>query len=145
MSIESREERTLLLLKPNSIMDLHVGDVISKFEKEGLKVVGLKMEKFSKERIEGFFIHLQDKTFFTQLVSYLSSFPLIVMVFEGFDAVKKGRELIGHANPEQALPNTIRKLYSRSTIKNCVHGPKTLVDAEREISYFFSLEEIYTF
>ncbi len=135
-------ERTLSIIKPNAVNDCNIGNVIARFETEGLKIAGMKMLKLSRERAEGFYIEHKEKSFFNSLVTFMTSAPIVVMVLEGENAVERNREIMGSTNPENAKPNTLRKLYAASMEANAVHGSDSLTSAEREISYFFEKHEL---
>ena len=137
-------ERTLSIVKPNATEDCNIGNIFARFEKEGLKIAAMKMVHLSKEKAEGFYIEHKEKPFFGSLVSFMTSGPVVLAVLEGDSAVSRNREIMGATNPEEAVPNTLRKLYARSLEANAVHGSDSVTSAEREISYFFDKNEIYT-
>ena len=130
-------EQTLSIIKPDAIERNLEGKIKSFFEKNNLKILKSKKVKISKEEASEFYKVHQSKPFYDDLCSYLSSGPIIVMVLEGENAVKKNREIMGATNPKEAKPNTIRKLYGVSIDKNSVHGSDSLENAKQEISFFF--------
>ena len=137
-------EQTLSIIKPNAVIDNNIGNIISRFEQEGLRIASAKLVKLSKEKAEGFYIEHKERPFFGSLVNFMTSGPVVLMVLEGENAVTKNREVMGATNPADAEANTIRKLYASSIEANAVHGSDSLSSAEREISYFFEKNEILT-
>jgi nucleoside-diphosphate kinase len=135
-------EKTLSIVKPNSTLDNNIGNIISIFEKNGLRISAAKFTRLSKEKAEGFYIEHKERPFFGELVNFMTSGPVMLMVLEGDNAVAKNRELMGATNPANAAPGTIRKLYAKSVGENSVHGSDSLASAEREIAYFFERNEI---
>jgi nucleoside-diphosphate kinase len=136
------KEKTLSIIKPNSTLDNNIGNIIGVFEKNGLRISAAKFTKLSKEKAEGFYIEHKDRPFFGELVSFMTSGPVMLMVLEGDNAVMKNRELMGATNPANAAEGTIRKLYAKSVGENSVHGSDSLASAEREIAYFFDKNEV---
>lgn len=135
-------EKTLSIIKPNSTLDNNIGNIIAIFEKSGLRISAAKFTKLSKEKAEGFYIEHKERPFFGELVNFMTSGPVMIMVLEGEGAVAKNRELMGATNPANANPGTIRKLYAKSVGENSVHGSDSATAAEREISYFFERNEV---
>ena len=135
-------EKTLSIIKPNSTLDNNIGNIISIFEKNGLRIAAARFTKLSKEKAEGFYIEHKDRPFFGELVNFMTSGPVMLMVLEGDNAVAKNRELMGATNPANANAGTIRKLYAKSVGENSVHGSDSAASAEREISYFFDKNEV---
>lgn len=135
-------EKTLSIVKPNSTLDNNIGNIISIFEKNGLRIAGAKFTRLSKEKAEGFYIEHKERPFFGELVNFMTSGPVMLMVLEGENAVAKNRELMGATNPANAAEGTIRKLYAKSVGENSVHGSDSQTSAEREIAYFFERNEI---
>ena len=135
-------EKTFSIIKPNSTLDNNVGNIISIFEKNGLRVAAAKYTKLSKEKAEGFYIEHKERPFFGELVNFMTSGPVLLMVLEGENAVLKNRELMGATNPANAAEGTIRKLYAKSVGENSVHGSDSQTAAEREIAYFFDKNEV---
>lgn len=135
-------EKTLSIVKPNSTLDNNIGNIISIFEKNGLRIAGAKLAKLSKEKAEGFYIEHKERPFFGELVNFMTSGPVMLMVLEGENAVAKNRELMGATNPANAEEGTIRKLYAKSVGENSVHGSDSQTAAEREIAYFFERNEV---
>lgn len=135
-------EKTLSIVKPNSTLDNNIGNIIAIFEKNGLRIAGAKLARLSKEKAEGFYIEHKERPFFGELVNFMTSGPVMLMVLEGENAVAKNRELMGATNPANAAEGTIRKLYAKSVGENSVHGSDSQTSAEREIAYFFERNEI---
>jgi nucleoside-diphosphate kinase len=135
-------ERTLCIVKPNAVEGDNIGNILARYEKEGLRISALKLMKLSKEKAEGFYIEHKERSFFGSLVSFMTSGPVVLVVLEGEDAVAKNRRIMGPTNPQEAEPHTLRKLYGASIEANAVHGSDSLNSAEREISYFFEKDEL---
>jgi nucleoside-diphosphate kinase len=135
-------ERTFSIIKPNAVADNNIGNIISRFEKEGLRIAALKLTHLSKEKAEGFYIEHKERPFFGSLVGFMTEGPVVLMVLEGDNAVEKNRKIMGATNPAQAEEGTLRKLYAKSIEANAVHGSDSLASAEREINYFFDKNEV---
>ncbi len=136
-------EKTLSIIKPNAARDNNIGNIIARFEKEGLRIAAAKLTKLSKEKAEGFYIEHKERPFFNSLVNFMTSDIVVIMVLEGKGAVAKNREIMGATNPSEAAEGTLRKLYASSIDENAVHGSDSAVSAEREISYFFEKNEVF--
>lgn len=137
-------ERTLSIIKPNAVEDNNIGNIMARFEKEGLRISAAKFVHLSKEKAEGFYIEHKERPFFGSLVGFMTSAPVLLMVLEGENAVMKNREIMGATNPEEAADGTLRKLYAKSIEANAVHGSDSLQSAEREVGYFFEKTEVYS-
>ncbi len=137
------KERTLSIIKPNATADNNIGNIIARFEKEGLRIAACKMMKLSKEKAEGFYIEHKDKPFFNSLVSFMTSGIVVVMALEGDNAIERNRQIMGATNPANALDGTLRKLYAKSMEANAVHGSDSPASAEREVAYFFERNELF--
>jgi len=135
-------ERTLSIIKPDAVSKNVIGEIYTFFEKNNLKIIAAKMMHLSEEEAGGFYSIHKEKPFFKNLVSFMTSGPILVQVLEGEDAVKKNREIMGATNPEDASDNTIRKLYATSIDENAVHGSDSIDNAKIEIDYFFQENEI---
>jgi len=140
-----RFERTLVILKPDALQRGLIGEIISVFEKKGLKIVAMKMEKLDREILEKHYAEHKGKPFFESLVSFMSSGPVVLAVIEGIDAIKVVRKLVGATNGREAEPGTIRGNYSMSQQNNLVHASSDSAVAEREIKLFFSPKEILSY
>lgn len=130
-------ERTLVLVKPDAFARNLSGEIIARFERKGLKLVALKLETLSRETAERHYAEHVGKSFFGELVDFITSGPLVAMVLEGNDAVKASRQLIGSTNPLEAAPGSIRGDFGTETTKNMVHGSDSPESAAREIGIFF--------
>ena len=133
----SEAEQTLSIIKPDAVERNLEKEIKTIFEKSGLKIINSKKIHLSKEEAADFYKVHQTKPFYDRLCSYLSSGPIIAMILEGSNAIKKNRELMGATDPLKAAPNTIRKLYGVSIDKNSVHGSDSLENAAAEIKFFF--------
>ncbi|KAL8975265.1 MAG: hypothetical protein Q9197_000521 [Variospora fuerteventurae] len=135
-------ERTFIAIKPDGVQRGLVGDIISKFEKRGYKLAAIKMVTPSKEHLEEHYKDLSDKPFFKGLVTYMLSGPIVAMVWEGRDAVKTGRTLLGATNPLQSAPGTIRGDYAIDVGRNVCHGSDSVETAKNEIDLWFGKGEV---
>ncbi len=135
-------ERTLSIVKPDAVAKNIIGEIFSRFEKGGLRIVATRMMKLSREQAEGFYAEHTGKPFFDSLVEYMMSGPVLVQVLEGESAIAVNRRLMGATNPAEADPGTIRADFAESIDANAVHGSDGLGSAAREIGYFFDDVEI---
>ncbi len=135
-------ERTLSIIKPNAVIDNNIGNIIKMFEDQGLRIAAAKLTHLSKEKAEGFYIEHKERPFFGELVTFMTSAPVMLMVLEGENAVMKNREIMGATNPAEAAEGTIRKLYAKSIGENAAHGSDSLQSADREVNYFFDKNEV---
>jgi len=138
-------ERTLVLVKPDGVQRGLVGEIISRFEKTGLKLVALKMLQMDREMAGKHYSIHQGKPFFEGLVSFITSSPLIAAVFEGQNAVEVVRKTMGATDPVKSAPGTIRGDLALDIGRNIVHGSDSLENAQKEISLFFSTKEIVSY
>jgi nucleoside-diphosphate kinase len=136
-------ERTLSIVKPDAVAKNVIGEIYSRFEKNGLKVVAAKMKHLSKQEAEGFYAVHRERPFFAALVEFMISGPVMVQVLEGEGAVLKNRELMGATNPKDAAKGTIRADFADSIDANAVHGSDSLENAAIEIAYFFPATDVY--
>lgn len=135
-------ERTLSIIKPDGVAKNIIGDIINRFEKAGLTIRAMKMIQLTKEGAKGFYIVHEQKPFYDSLTDFMSSGPVVVMVLEGENAIKKNRDIMGATNFEEAAEGTIRREYASSIEKNIVHGSDSPESAVFEIGYFFNALEI---
>ena len=135
-------ERTLSIVKPDAVGKNHIGDIFSRFEKAGLKIVATKMKHLSKDEAEGFYAEHKERGFFNDLVAFMTSGPVVVSVLEGENAVLAHRDVLGATNPKEAAPGTIRADFATSIDENAGHGSDSTASAAREIAYFFQDSEI---
>jgi nucleoside-diphosphate kinase len=135
-------ERTFSIIKPDAVAKNVIGEIYSRFEKNGLKIVAAKMLHLTQEQAEGFYAEHSERGFFKDLVAFMVSGPVIMQVLEGENAVLKHREIMGATNPKEAAAGTIRADFAASIDENAVHGSDAIETAKREISFFFSDSEI---
>ena len=135
-------ERTLSIIKPDAVAKNVIGDIVSRFEKADLKVVAMKMVHLSDEQAGGFYAEHKERPFFKDLVSFMTSGPVIVQVLEGENAITKNREIMGATNPANADAGTIRKELAESIEANSVHGSDSDENAKIEIDFFFNEDEL---
>ena len=130
-------ERTLSIIKPDAVSKGLIGNIIARFEREGLKIAAMRMLHMDKPQAEGFYAVHRERPFFADLVEFMISGPVVVMVLEGEDAIDHNREIMGATNPAEAADGTLRKLYAESIQNNAVHGSDAPETAKFEIGYFF--------
>ena len=135
-------ERTLSIVKPDAVARNVIGEIISRFEKAGLRVVAAKMTRLSADDAAGFYAEHKGKPFYEKLLDYMSSGPVVLQVLEGEDAIALNRRLMGATDPAKADPGTIRADFADSLDANAVHGSDSPASAAREIAYFFDGAEI---
>lgn len=138
-------ERSLVLIKPDAMERKVAGDIINRFESQGLKLVALKMLHMDKTLAEKHYAIHADKPFFKDLVEYITSTPIIAAVFEAEGAVEKIREIMGATDPAKAVSGTIRKDFGLDILRNAVHGSDSIESAEKEIKLFFKENEIFDY
>jgi nucleoside-diphosphate kinase len=136
-------QRTLSIIKPDGVEKNVIGDVLSRFERAGLRIVAMKMAHLTPEEAGGFYVVHKERPFYGELREYMSSGPIIVLVLEGPDAIAANRDIMGATNPAEADPGTIRADHAESIERNIVHGSDSPESADFEIPYFFSAGEIY--
>jgi nucleoside-diphosphate kinase len=135
-------ERTLSIIKPDAVSKNVIGEIVSRFEKAGLRIVAMKMVHLSDDKAGGFYAEHKERPFFKDLVSFMTSGPVVVQVLEGEGAVGKNRDLMGATNPKDAAAGTIRADFASTIDENAVHGSDSTASAEREIAYFFAADEL---
>ena len=135
-------ERTLSIIKPDAVGNNNIGEIYSRFEKNGLKIVGAKMMQLDDQKAGGFYAEHAERPFYNDLKSFMMSGPVIVSVLEGENAIAKHREIMGATNPKDADKGTIRADFASSIDENAVHGSDSAESAKREISYFFNDNEV---
>ncbi|UJS23642.1 nucleoside-diphosphate kinase [Thiothrix winogradskyi] len=133
-------EQTISIIKPDAVAKNVIGQIYSRFENAGLKIVAAKMVHLSQERAEGFYAVHKERPFFGDLVAFMTSGPVMVQVLEGENAVTKNRELMGATNPKNADAGTIRADFADSIDENAVHGSDSAENAAIEIAYFFGTD-----
>jgi len=138
-------ERTLSIIKPDGMEKGLIGKIITRFEEEGLKPVAMRLEWLSRREAEGFYAVHRARPFFADLVSFMTSGPVLLMVLEGEYAVARNREIMGATDPAKAAEGTIRKDFATNVERNTVHGSDSAENAKVEIAYFFRETEIQTY
>ena len=130
-------QRTLSIIKPDAVKKNVIGEIISRFESNGLKLVAAKLIHLNDELASGFYAEHEGRPFFEDLKKFMTSGPVCVQVLEGENAISLNRELMGNTDPKEAAPGTIRADYANSIDANAVHGSDSPESAAREINYFF--------
>ncbi|MFO6424894.1 nucleoside-diphosphate kinase [Motilimonas sp. KMU-193] len=137
-------ETTFSIIKPDAVKRNLIGTIYQRFEQAGLKIVASKMLQLNPEQAAGFYAEHLGRPFYEPLIGFMTSGPIMVQVLEGEDAIAKNREIMGKTNFEEAAPGTIRADFATSVRENCVHGSDSPESAQREISFFFSSDEIFS-
>lgn len=135
-------ERTLSIIKPDAVAKNVIGEIYSRFEKGGLRIVAAKMMHLSAEQAGAFYAVHKERPFYGELVSFMTSGPVMVQVLEGDNAIAKNREIMGATNPKDAAPGTIRADFAESIDANAAHGSDSVENAAIEIAYFFAATEV---
>ncbi len=130
-------ERTFAIIKPDAVKAKYTGKIIDRIEQEGFNIVGMKKLHLTKEQAEAFYAVHKERPFYGELTTFMCSGPVVVMCLEKDNAIKAWRELMGSTDPEQAAPNTLRKLYAKNKGENAVHGSDAPETAKEEIKFFF--------
>lgn len=136
-------EHTLSILKPDAVSDRHIGAIIARFEKNGLRIAAAKMMHLSVEQAKAFYAVHAHRPFFQELVTFMTQGPVMILVLHGEDAIAKNRTLMGSTNPKEAAPGTIRADFARSIDSNAIHGSDSSETAKQEIAFFFKPQEIF--
>ncbi len=134
--------KTLAIIKPDAVRDNKIGEIIAMISRAGFKIKAMKMVKLTKQSAEGFYEIHKDRSFFRELIDYMTSGPCVPIALEKENAVEDYRKLIGATDPAKAAEGTIRKLYAQNIQFNAVHGSDSDVNAEKEIAHFFSRKEL---
>ncbi len=137
-------ERTLSIIKPDAVAKNVIGQILARFEKAGLKIIAARMLRLSHEDAEGFYAVHRERPFFKDLVDFMISGPVMVLVLEGENAVQKNRDLMGATDPQKAAQGTIRADFAQTIDANAVHGSDGPDTAQVEIAYFFPTLNIYS-
>jgi nucleoside-diphosphate kinase len=137
-------ERTLSIIKPDAVAKNVIGEIYSRFERAGLKIVAARMSWLARPDAEGFYAVHRGRPFFNDLVAFMTSGPVMIQVLEGENAIAKNRDLMGATDPKQAAPGTIRADFAKSIDANAVHGSDGAETAKVEIAYFFPTLEIHS-
>ena len=135
-------EQTLSIIKPDAVADNHIGEILARFEKAGLKIIAAKMLHLSTDQAKAFYNVHAHRPFFEELVSFMTTGPILIAVLEGEDAIAKNRDLMGATNPKEAAPGTIRADFAKTIDKNAVHGSDSAETTVQEIAFFFKPQEI---
>jgi nucleoside-diphosphate kinase len=135
-------ERTFSIIKPDAVAKNVIGEIYSRFEKNGLKIIAAKMVHLTQAQAEGFYAVHKERPFFKDLVSFMISGPVMMQVLEGENAILKNRDIMGATNPKDAAPGTIRADFANSIDENAVHGSDAAETAKEEIAFFFSDNEL---
>ena len=135
-------QQTLSIIKPDAVKKNVIGKIIDRFESNGLRIAAMKKIRLSKCEAKAFYAVHSERPFFNDLVDFMVSGPVVVMVLEGENAVTKNRDLMGATNPKEALPGRIRADFADSIDANAVHGSDSLENAKNEIEFFFATREI---
>lgn len=137
-------ERTLSIIKPDAVAKDVIGQIYSRFENAGLKIIAARMVKLSRAEAEGFYAEHRERPFFRDLVDFMMSGPVMIQVLEGENAIARNRELMGATNPKEAAKGTIRADFAESIDANAVHGSDSPTSAAKEIAFFFPETETYS-
>lgn len=140
----STTEQTLSIIKPDAVGQNQIGNIIEYFEREGLNVIAARMLHLSEDQAKKFYAVHKDRPFFGELVEFMTSGPVLVMVLEGENAVAKNRKIMGATDPSKAEPGTIRADFATNIDRNAVHGSDSLANAKTEIAFFFKPNEIFS-
>lgn len=137
-------ERALSIIKPDAVAKDVIGEIYSRFEQAGLKIVAAKMKHLTRDEAEEFYAIHRERPFFTALVEFMTSGPVMIQVLEGENAISRNRELMGATNPSEAAAGTIRADFAQSIEANAVHGSDAPETAEIEIACFFTVADVYS-
>ena len=135
-------QRTFSIIKPDAVAKNVIGEITTRFEKAGLKIVAAKYKQLTREEAEGFYAVHKERPFFGALVNFMISGPVMIQVLEGENAVALHRDLLGATNPKDAAPGTIRADFADSIDANAAHGSDSVENAQTEIAYFFKNDEV---
>jgi nucleoside-diphosphate kinase len=135
-------ERTFVMVKPDGVQRNLVGEIIGRFERKGFKLVGMKLMRITPDLAARHYAEHREKPFYNDLISFITSGPVVAIVWEGLNAVSMIREMMGKTNPAEAVPGTIRGDFAINLTKNVIHGSDSLASAKREIGLFFTDKEL---
>ncbi len=136
-------ERTLSIIKPDAVGNNHIGHIIAQLEQAGLRIVAAKMKHLTVEEASRFYAVHKERPFFKDLVAFMTTGPILIMVLEGENAVVKNRDIMGATDPQKAAPGTIRANFAENIEENAVHGSDSPETAKIEIAFFFTEKEIH--
>src|SRR5690349_24783714 len=137
-------ERTLSIIKPDAVAKNVIGEIYTRFERAGLRIIAARMKQLSRQEAEGCYAVHRERPFFKDLVDFMTSGPVMIQVLEGESAVQKNRDLMGATDPKKAQKGTIRADFAQSIDANAVHGSDSAQNARTEVAYFFPADEVYT-
>ncbi len=137
-------EQTLSIIKPDAVKENHMGEILAIFEAAGLKIAAAKMQHLTAEQAKAFYAVHAHRPFFQELVSFISSGPVLILVLQGEGAIAKNRQLMGATNPKEAAEGTIRNRFAKSIDHNAVHGSDSPETAKEEINFFFKSSEVFS-
>ncbi len=135
-------EQTLSIIKPDAVAKNVIGEIYTRFERAGLRVVAARMKHLTAEEAGGFYAVHKERPFYNDLIEFMTSGPVMIQALEGEDAVRRNRDLMGATNPQEAAPGTIRADFAESIDANAVHGSDSLENARTEIAFFFEPSDI---
>jgi nucleoside-diphosphate kinase len=135
-------ERTFIALKPDAVQRGYIGDIITRFERKGFKLVGMKLMQVTRAMAEEHYGEHREKPFFKGLVDFITSGPIVAMAWEGDNVVESARKMMGTTNPKDSAPGTIRGDFSVDLGRNIIHGSDSVASAERELKIFFNAHEL---
>ena len=135
-------EKTLIILKPNSVRKNVIGAILQKFETAGLTIVGSRMEQLVTDTCATFYAEHQGRPFYDGLVEFMTSGPVLLLVLSGDEAIARARAIMGATDPSKAEPGTIRAEFADNMTENAVHGSDSVTSAEREIAFFFTADQV---
>ncbi|MFS8564556.1 MAG: nucleoside-diphosphate kinase [Rhabdochlamydiaceae bacterium] len=138
------KQKTLSIIKPDAVKNKHIGEILARFEKAGLRVIAARMAHLTKEEAQAFYAVHAKRPFYNDLVTFMTEGPVLITVLEGEGAVAKNREIMGATNPKDAAIGTIRKDLAESLERNAVHGSDSEENAKIEVSFFFKPQEIFS-
>ena len=138
------KEQTLSIITPDAVGKNHIGDILARFEKAGLKIVAAKMKHLGQDEAKGFYAIHKERPFFKDLIDFITSGPVLISVLEGEGAIAKNRDLMGATNPKEAAPGTIRADFAESIEANAVHGSDGPGTAKTEVAFFFTENELFS-
>jgi nucleoside-diphosphate kinase len=138
-----KKERTLSIIKPDAVRNKHVGSIVKIFEENGMEIIGMKLLRLKKEEAIYFYKEHKNRKFFSDLVEYMCSGPVVVMCLEGENIIERNRKLMGSTNPIDAEEGTIRRIYGTNIEENAIHGSDGKKTAENEVKFFFKNDGIF--
>ena len=135
-------ERTFSIIKPDAVAAGHIGPILEQIEESGLRIIGMRLVQLTQERAEAFYAVHAERPFYSSLVEFMTSGPVVVSCLEGDDAILRYRELMGATNPEEAAEGTLRKRFAANIERNAVHGSDAPETAQQEVAFFFEESDL---